>query len=202
MLTLTSTQSQRGEYESYKVLQRGIELLLKRARRVFGELKYVRTYEHHKKDATLHAHIIIHGLSPYVVRGCNVKCVPTELAVMTRPFRSGVWSLQTWLKNNAVECGMGYMADEIYIPTAKAINYVTKYLTKDLQGFEIKGIRRVQCSAGIGSPGNESEGGWKVGSYITARDFAPNAAIYDLNTQETINNAYWEQHTWYPQEDA
>lgn len=202
MLTLTSKGTIRGEYESYQALQKGIELLLKRARRVFGVLRYVRTYEHHKVDRTLHAHIIINGLSPFVVNGCNAKCVPAQLAVENRPFRDGCWKLQTWIKNNAMECGMGFMAHEKSIPTAKAINYVTKYLTKDLQGFEIKGIRRVQCSAGIGSPGNESEGGWKVGSYITARDFAPNAAIYDLNTQETINNAYWEQHTWYPQEDA
>jgi hypothetical protein len=123
-----------------------------------------------------------------------------SLAVEKRPFRSGCWALQTWLKNNAEDCGMGYMAHVKNIPGPKAINYVTKYLTKELQDIDIKGLRRVQTSSGIGAPGQEKQEGWKVTDFITARDFRPGAKVLDLNTGEIIGNDHWEVHSLYPWE--
>src|SRR3972149_8885656 len=133
MLTLTSKGSIREQLASYRTLQQGIDVFMKRIRRVHGEIDYVRTFEAHKKDKTLHAHFIITGLSPFVVPGCWKNLTPGFLAVVERRWRTGVWSLQTYLKNMAWECGMGYMADARPLPSYPAVNYVTKYLTKDSQ---------------------------------------------------------------------
>lgn len=54
-----------------------------------------------------------------------------------------------WLKDNARECGLGYMADVSEITSVQAATkYVTKYLTKDLGKDVPKRFRRVRVSRG------------------------------------------------------
>lgn len=84
---------------------------------------------------------------------------------------------------------------------SKAVHYVCKYLTKSQQELNIKGLRHVQTSRGIGSPQNEENQVWNVAAYIVSKMFAPNARIVDLNTGEIIDNSYWEVHDFYPYED-
>ena len=174
---------------------------MKRVRRLFGAIDYVRTFEPHKKDGCLHAHFIFAGFTDFVVNGANIKNVPASIAVQKRPFRDGCWSLNTWLKHNAEGCGLGYMADAKKLDDARAINYVTKYLTKELQMIDIKGMRHVQTAGRIGSPEKAKGKGWNVTDFITARDFMPNEPVLDLNTGFIVDNNYWEQSTIYPIED-
>lgn len=54
-----------------------------------------------------------------------------------------------WLKDNARECGLGYMVDVQEIQTVlEATKYVTKYLTKSLGDEVPKRFRRIRVSAG------------------------------------------------------
>lgn len=200
LLTLTSKGSVREQVSSYRLLQQGIDVFMKRIRRVHGEIDYVRTYEAQKKEGTLHAHFIITGFSPYVVPGCWRNLQPGYLAVLERRWRVGVWSLQTYLKNMAHECGMGYMADARPLPSYQAVNYVTKYLTKELQEINIKGLRHVQTTRRVGSPELESEYRWNVTDFVTARDFRAGETILDLQTNAKIDSEYWSVFDAYPPE--
>ena len=95
---------------------------------------------------------------------------------------------------------MGYMADGKPLSGPLAVNYVTKYLTKDLQGIDIKGMRHVQTTRGIGSPAVESDYQWTVADYATAKDFQPGEAVQDLQTGQTVDADYWNDFNYYPPE--
>lgn len=200
MLTLTSKGSIREQLASYRALQQGIDTFMKRIRRHHGEIDYVRTFEAHKKQGTLHAHFIICGLSPFVVTGAWCNHQPGYLAVTIKPFRQGVWSLQTYLKNMAFECGLGYMADARPLPSYQAVNYVTKYLTKELQDITIKGLRHVATTRRVGKPDLVSDYHWQISDYVTARDFTRGEEIKDLQSGMAIPSDYWQEFDAYPPE--
>lgn len=200
MLTLTAHSKKRSTEESYRNLQQGIDVFMKRAKRVHGELEYVRTFEIHPASEALHAHFIIAGFSPFVVPGCWRNLQPGYLAVLVRQWRVGVWSLQTWLKRTAHECGMGYMADAKILDPHTGTNYVTKYLTKDQQNIGIKGLRHVQTTRGIGSPQVKAEYKWTTGDFVTARDFKAGENVVDLQTGEIVQADYWDTFDYYPPE--
>lgn len=200
LLTLTASARTRKQRASYENLQHGIDKLFKRIRRVFGEISYVRTFERHPTSEALHAHFIISGLSPFVAVGCWRNLQPGYLAIMERSYRAGIWSLQSYLKNSAYECGMGYMADARPLAGIKAAMYVTKYLTKELQGIEIKGLRHVATSRDIGSGQGESEYRWQVRSHVTAADFHNGEHVFDLQAGEVLDADYWQENNVYPPE--
>lgn len=200
MVTLTASSLTRTTMESYKNLQAGIDVLMKRIRRHHGEIEYVRTFERHPSSEAIHAHFIICGLAPYVLTGAWPNHQPGYLAVIERPYRAGCWTVQTYLKKMAHEAGMGYMADGKPLSGPLAVNYVTKYLTKDLQGINIKGMRHVQTTRGIGSPAVESDYQWTVADYATAKDFQPGEAVQDLQTGQTVEADYWNEFNYYPPE--
>lgn len=200
MLTLTSKGSIREQLASYRALQRGIDVFMKRIRRVHGDIDYVRTFEAHKKDKTLHAHFIICGLQPFIVPGCWKNLQSGYLAVLSRQWRVGVWSLQTYLKNTAHECGLGYMAHVLPLPSYQAVNYVTKYLTKELQDVQIKGLRHVQTTRRIGAPDCDSQYRWQISDFVTSRDFLPGEKLIDLQRGTIVENGYFEALDIYPPE--
>lgn len=201
-VTLTAHSRMRDQDKSYKNLQRGIDVLIKRIRRVFGKVEYVRVYEKHPTSDALHAHIVISNLSPFVVCGCHRNLQVGYLAILDRAGHGGVWSLRTWLKKSAQECQIGYMADVQRLDEKYSVHYATKYLTKASQDIQIKGLRHVQTSRGIGSPQGESDREWKVGSFVTARDFKAGETVLDLNTGEEIPPAFWDDYTVYPPENS
>lgn len=192
LLTLTANEHDRTMAASYKALQHGIDVLLKRARRLFGELDYARTFEKHPTSEALHAHFIIRGLSPYVVNGCTAKLRPAQLAVIERKGHVGTWALQTWFKRTALDCGLGYMADVRPIKTMKAVWYVIKYLHKSASEITIKGIRRVQTSQSIGSPKPEQQERWQAGKMMTAYFFAHDEVMYHAQRRVWADPALWE----------
>lgn len=203
LLTLTASPNTTTEQGSIDNLRSNIEKLVKRAKRVFGRLNYVRTFERHPSSRRVHAHFIISGLLPYVGFKQSRKGIRTGFGSPTRKGRKGFWGVRTWFKINARGVGIGYICDvrPIKGDTTQAVLYVCKYLTKAQQDLKTKGLRHVQTTRDIGSPKEKGDMDWTCVPYITARMFAPNANIMDLNTGEIIDNSYWEVHSFYPYED-
>lgn len=203
LVTFTAHSKTRSKQTSLENLRNNIDILLKRASRVFGRLSYVRTFERHPTSEAIHAHYIVSGLSPFVAIGCSKKLQPMAIGITARPYREGIWTVQTWFTNTAYDVGIGYIVDVRMIEgdVTRAIWYVTKYLTKEQQDINVRGLRHVQTTRDIGSPKSNQDLTWCTASYITARMFPPNTAIEDINTGQTIDNDYWEVHNFYPYED-
>lgn len=204
LITLTANEKTRTMLQSFNNLRSNIDRLIKRIRRVFGlPIEYVRVYERHPTSEAIHVHMIMHGLTPYVAVGCSAKHQPMAIGVLTRGSRAGYWTVRTWFKNVCREFGMGYMADVQHIKNdaLKAVWYVCKYLTKAQQDIDLPYLRHVQVTDGIGSPKYDKSYDWTPVSYITARTFPePNTRITDIDTGEIIDNSYWENKGFYPDE--
>lgn len=202
LMTLTAHSRMRTQDASYKNLQRGIDVLIKRVRRVFGDVDYVRVFEKHPTSEALHAHLCISNLSPFVVPGCHRNLQAGYLAVINREGHTGTWALKTWLKKSAQECQIGYQADVSPLDNRYSVHYATKYLTKASQEISIKGVRHVQTTRRIGSPQSETDRKWSVGDYVTARDFYAGETVIDLNTGEALSPDYWSDFEVYPPENS
>lgn len=203
LLTLTAHENTTTQQGSISNLRSNLEKLFKRIKRVFGKIDYVRTFERHPTSKRIHVHLIITGLSDFVGFKWSAKRRKVAFGCASRSGRKGFWGVRTWIKINAREVGIGYIADvrKIVGETLKAVLYVCKYLTKAQQDLECKGLRHVQTSRGIGSPQTMGDKSWFIAAYITPQMFAPNASIMDLNTGEVIDNSYWEIHNFYPYDD-
>src|SRR5688500_8679729 len=203
LVTFTAHPNTRSKQASLQNIRGNIDKLLKRVRRVFGRISYVRTFERHPSSRAIHAHFIISGISPYVAIGCSAKLKPMAIGVLKRAQRNGGWSVKTWFKISSQDVGIGMICDVRLIEgePLKAVLYVCKYLTKSQQELDVKGLRHVQTTRDIGSPSPEGLLEWHTAAYIVPKMFPPNTAIRDLNTGETIDNSYWEVHNFYPYDD-
>lgn len=201
MLTLTAHSRMRSAAASYKNLQSGIDVMMKRVRRVFGKVDYVRVFEKHPTSDALHAHLCISNLTPYVHGGGHKNHQYGYIGVLERCQDGGSWSIRTWVKKTAQECRIGYMAECAQLRSSYAVTYATKYLTKASQDITIKGVRHVQTTRGIGSPQGESDRIWQVGDYVTVKDFASGERLIDLQTGEVLDADYWNEFDEYPPEN-
>lgn len=203
ILTLTAHSGTRSKVSSMDNLRTRLEAFFKRAKRVFGEIEYVRVYEKHPTSDAVHVHAIVCGFSPFVAFGRSVKHRPMAIGTLTRSCRGGFWSVRSWVKKTAQELKMGYIADikKISGEPIRAVWYVTKYLTKAQNDLHVRGLRHVQVTSGIGSPPKiDSDLVWDTAAFIVARMFDPNTEITDINTGTVINNGYWEMKGFYPDE--
>lgn len=205
LVTLTAHSKKRTELQSLMNLRDNIDALIKRCKRVWGDdIEYVRVFERHPTSEAIHVHLVMSGITPYVVPGCSVKLRPMAIGVINRNGHLGTWSAKTWFKKVCHELGMGYMADvkRLEGTPEKAAFYVTKYLTKDMQAIDVPYLRHVQVTKGIGSPEFEQSYQWTPVSYITARTFdEPNTSVIDIDTGRVIDNNFWEHTGFYPNED-
>src|SRR5690349_13081148 len=130
LLTLTAHPNTTTQQGSLNNLRRNIERLFKRIKRVFGEINYVRTFERHPTSARVHAHFIVSGLAAYVGFRTTPRGRKVAFAATNRTGKRGFWSVKSWIKVNAKEVGIGYIADvrKIDGDTTKAVLYVCKYL--------------------------------------------------------------------------
>ncbi len=140
-MTITAHDKWRGAENSLENIRSGWRRLSNRMWRKFGKGHYVRIFEHHK-DGSFHAHFLTDIKIPYTAKmEYNPKRERDEMRYRCR-----------WLKDNARQCGMGYMDD--YQPLLNpgfAAHYVAKYLTKsvgDAGAQWPKGVRRIQTSRG------------------------------------------------------
>lgn len=195
-ITTTSHEGNRSKSGSLQNLRRGLDLLFKRIRKVFGKVEYVRVYEAHQTGA-FHAHIIMGGLSSRVAyrrtRSGKRAFEPVEQK------GKQVWSLRTWLKKMARTCRMGYMVDVQELSgVQKTVNYICKYVTKEAQNFHVKHLRRIQTSQGIGAANERSKGGqWHIAGYVYGAD-CQGRDLIDLNYKMTIHPSYWHTNYTYP----
>lgn len=198
-ITLTAHEHLRSATASLKNIRENLDKLFKRLRRIFKHVHYVRVYEKHPTSEARHAHLVACGLSPFIARDVSRTKAITFTPLLERQAHRGTWSIRTWFKKTARECGMGYQVDcqKIDNPGA-SIGYVTKYLTKSFQDLHEKGLRHVQTSREIGNPKTEVVYSWKVVSFVTARDFLPGDVVCDCQTGEVIDSAYFEEHDFYP----
>ena len=203
LVTLTAHPNTTTSQSSIDNIRQNIERLLKRAKRVFGNLSYVRTFERHPTSARIHAHFIVSGLKPFVERSKSRRGVEIFRGISDRNRKRGIWSVKTWFKINAQECKIGMICDVRLIKgeTGRAVHYVCKYLTKSQQDLNCKGLRHVQTSRDIGSPTQGKDNTWHTAAYIVPQMFDPNTKITDLNTGFVIDNNFWEHTNFYPHED-
>lgn len=188
MVTLTAHSRMREQQASYKNLQVGIDRIIKRIRRVWSDVNYVRVFEKHPSSEALHAHMLISNLTPFVVPGCNKNLQRAFCGVLVRSGSAGIWSIRTWLKKTAQECQIGYQAEVEKCRNEYSVWYVTKYLSKVSQQINIKGLRHVSTSHRIGSPSIEGEYRWEVGGVITVMDMSRQEKLHDLQTGAVVSH--------------
>lgn len=132
--TITAHRFWRGKEKSYENIRTNWDKLRKRMIRQHGKnFDYFRVWEYHK-DGSFHLHIITNCQLPYAEK-TNKKG--------EKKFTCA------WLKDNAAECGLGFMADYQPLDNAGfAAHYVTKYMTKSFEDSDkwISGMRRYQTS--------------------------------------------------------
>ena len=196
-VTLTAHENLRDAKHSLANIRDNIDRLMKRLRRIFERISYVRVYEKHKSGA-FHAHLLVAGMSDRVTRSlARNKQLFFRPKTDTDDTRS--WGIKTWWKRRAREMGMGYMVDVQALETCtQSVNYVLKYLTKEGQAFEQKGLRRIQTTTDIGSPHRKPEAGWNPAKWVTRWDVPPGATLYDLNEKVRIDREYWQDNDVYP----
>jgi len=193
--TLTAPSWARSAEKSLAAIRDNFDRFMKRLRRVFGKVEYVRVYEVHKTGA-FHLHIILCGLANRVER---FKARSGNLGFRISQVHSskGTWSVNTWWKKTASKCHMGYIAEIKRIPSGEAVGYITKYLTKSAQAFEMPHLRRVQTSRGIGSPKAAGVEIWSVTGHLWGGDIGYQAFV-DLDEKRSIPATYWQQEIVYP----
>jgi len=202
LVTLTAHSRMRSAQASLSNIRLNIGRLLKRLKRIFNHVRYVRVYEKHPSSVARHIHLIMAGLSPYLAKETSRTGSITFIPLLDRKAHRGTWTIKTWFKKSAQECGMGYQCDVQPIGAAgQGVNYVCKYLTKSQQDLHEKGLRHVQTSRDIGAPKPESDLKWRVLSFITARDFSAGTTVIDLQTGEAIPPDYWGEFDVYPVEN-
>jgi len=152
---------------------------------------YVRVLENHK-SGVLHIHLLI-----------NLDLAQEDIYINPND-DTDVRLL--WLKTDdkIMSYGFGWKHHVLFLDTtAYAINYVTKYLTKDADDnfsdiLKETKIRRVQTSRDIKAPHSESEDTWKVKYRITELDFEQSEIILDLNTKRKITKENLDEYGVYP----
>lgn len=204
MLTFTARADTRGRIESYKQLSHALDVALKRFRRAFGKLEYVRVFEKHPTSDALHAHLIVFGLKDFVKVERSKNGRDKYTATNFRRGKRGFWALRTFTKKTAQSSGAGYIADAKHIGAAlPATHYVTDYMTKDLQAIDIRGLRHVQTSRAIGSPKTKRDRNKFIHIANGLQSvFVPDGwNVLDRDTGEVIDGEYWIENKVYPHPD-
>jgi len=196
--TITAPSWGRTPERTLKAIRTNFDRFWKRLRRVCGSLDYVRIYEVHK-DNNFHAHIIVSSL-PYRVERYTARNGKRGFRPAEKGDKAGSWAIQTWWKKTLAKCALGYMAEIKPIPSREAVGYITAYMTKDAQNFEVKNLRRVQTSRRIGTPKNEEPQYWQVARHIYGSDVNYQPIVdLSLKTKTTVN--YWIDNVVYPPEE-
>lgn len=195
--TLTAPAWARTAEKSLAAIRQNFDRFMKRLRRVFGKVEYVRVYEVHQLGA-FHLHVVLSGLCARVERFEGRNHVRGF-----RPCRqsdnSRSMAVNTWWKKTAAKCKMGYIAEVKKIPSGEAVGYITKYMTKAAQNFECRNLRRIQTSQGIGSPKSAGVEIWAVTGHLWGGDIGYQGFV-DLDEKRSIPASYWQANVVYPPE--
>ena len=198
LVTFTAPSESYTVEDSLKRLRRGIDTFFKRARRIWEEVEYVRVYEGHKFRTTVHAHIVVSGLSEFIGVGKSANGKTVYRALDKRSGYKGTWGLRTFVKKTAQACGMGYIADCRKVNGSRAIFYVTKYLAKEQQQLNVRNLRHVQTTRRIGGIQAEKQAGWIVGYRLNKVQIYGDEKVWDAQRGAIVPDAYWRVGEVYP----
>lgn len=196
-VTITAHEHTRTAETSLQNIRSNIDRLMKRIKRVWKNVEYVRVYEKHKKGA-FHAHFVVSGLSARVQKHTSPQGIVYWRSTLSLS-GLGNLSVRTWTRRTCRSLGMGYMVDvQALEGTAKAIGYIIKYLTKASQDFVARGLRRVQTSRKIGSPRERGDGTWRVAGRVFRSEVQEGSRLYDADKRLWIPDEYWKENLTYP----
>jgi len=184
---------------SLSLIRANWDKLMKRVKRQLGaNVQYFRVFEKHW-DGVLHVHFLLSHWIP-----------DDELKISHGSYnaKKDTWnnhySYWRWLKDNAPECGFGFMtSSENLIEAKAATGYVTKYMTKEdyfvtdmLSKYR---VRRFQSSQGLGSQENwgKSEDFWEIRSFIDG-GMISQQDYHDLNIKRDIVPSMLGNQNEYP----
>lgn len=200
-ITLTAHENLRDGEASLANIRSNIDRLFKRVKRVWGKVQYVRVFEPHENGA-FHAHLLCSGLSSGVQKFTARNGVDFYRPTVWRKSR-GILSCRTWWRRTCRSLGMGYMVDvQSLSSVSEALRYVTKYLTKDAQGFAVKNLRKIQTSRGIGSPTSKGDGSWATAARVFRSCVPAGARLYDGDRRVWVPEDYWHTRLTYPQPNS
>lgn len=196
-ITLTAHEDHRTPENSLENIRTNIDRYIKRLRRIYGKIEYVRVYEVHKKGA-FHAHLILHGLSARLQKG-TARTGSEYFAPTDVPKGKGNWSIRTWFRRTSRKLHMGYMVDVQRVDSISEVtNYIVKYLTKAAQNFNAKFLRRVQTSQGVGGLRQGGASGWNIGARVFRSSIPSGARLYDDDRKLWVGDDYWKENLTYP----
>lgn len=200
-VTITAHEKTRTAELSLANIRSNIDRLMKRIKRVYTNVEYVRVYEVHKTGA-FHAHFVVSGLSARLQKHTTPQGVVYWRKTVS-PKGLGNLSIRTWTRRTCRSLGMGYMVDvQALESTSKVVGYVVKYLTKSAQDFVAKGLRRVQTSRKIGSPRTGGDGTWQVAARVFRQSVPQGTRLYDADRRVFVPELYWETHLTYPEPNS
>lgn len=203
-LTLPAWIRKRGDWTpedrtvaSLSLIRGNWDKLMKRIKRQVGAVQYFRVFEKHG-DGVLHLHFLLSHTIPHDELK---KVMPKKTTQDHEPETYYYWR---WLKDNAPECGFGFMtSSENLTDPVKAVGYTTKYMTKEdiyigdmLSKYR---IRRFQSSQGIGSQEDWGRGEdfWEVRSFIEEKEL-DEQTYYDLNVKSVVKKSMMGNQGEYP----
>lgn len=196
-VTLTAHENLREAETSLANIRNNIDRLFKRLRRVYEKLDYVRVYEVHKKGA-FHAHLVISGLSARIQKHTARNGVHYWRPTLAERGKGNL-SIRTWFRRTCRSFGMGYMVDVQKVDgLQEVVRYIVKYLTKDAQAFQAKGLRRVQTTQRIGGLRIGGAGDWTVKARVFRSDLPEGARLYDADRRLFLPHEYWSENLTYP----
>jgi len=196
-VTVTAHEKTRTAELSLNNIRSNMERLFKRARRVWKNVEYVRTYERHQSGA-YHCHIIVSGLTDRVQK-FKTRAGMDGYAPALQERSTGNISCRTWWRRSARSMGMGYEVDvKAILEVGQVTQYIIKYLTKSAQGYYAKGLRRIQTSRKVGSPKRAGDTGWEVSARVFRQTVPTGTKLYDADRKLQIPDAYWQNHLTYP----
>jgi len=207
LLTITADGKDHRAKNTIVALRLHMDTLQKRLKRLWGRFEYIRFYEQHQ-SGEYHVHMLAQVYPPDSdserVRRYNRKTKQYD------EYYNGRYWLDLSEASEAV--GLGFICDvkplgavcEVGFPLI--VSYVTKYLTKQSQGYEApKGLRRIQPSRGF-RPMNdhdEIDSGWFIdnGGY-TKEEFISRdnkgIAVVDLDRNKRLVLADYKHELTYP----
>lgn len=205
LLTVTARRKNHKHGTTLTAIMSSGDKFFKRLRRAFGNFDYVRVYERHK-SGNFHMHILAH-ISPKDIEDMSKwrtfgKTQEDGTIIIKKRYRG---EGHVTLKKASFGSGMGFICDFSPISVKHfdddnhAINtvifYITKYLTKDLQGSFVKGVRRVQASQKFkpNAINVNDEGVWKRVIQVYYTDVLKIGDIRDLSRKRLITIALFEE---------
>jgi glutaredoxin len=203
-ITLTASSKDHKAHSTIDAMQSHLSKLIKRMRRAnhYDDMPYIRVYEKHD-SGEYHAHMLIQW---------SLKKDWDDYNAKREKRKPRKWSPKTWLKTNAKECGLGYMADWQKVEvkydadfmdkngnrpnpteqgTRQVVMYIMKYMTKEnmdiVESEKGANVRMIQASQHIKPLQQEKTQDWQVlGDYSVTDWFIDDRNMLDLQIDRQL----------------